>query len=108
MSQTFEEMLNYITDIPKILFAKNEKLEKMLDPNAHKDLPEENKDENAEGDEEIIMFDESPHKKVEIVDMLKDVDFPTRLKNSEVNAELIASLEFEYKENEISGNFDHE
>ena len=99
MSQTFEEMLNYITDIPKILFSKNEKIEEILESENIKEEFEEDKDE------EIILFDQSPHKKVDIVEMLKDIEFSTLLKNSTITNELLEKIEAEYKENQQKGNF---
>jgi hypothetical protein len=102
MSQSFEEMLNYITDIPKILFSKNEKIEQILDPENLNSLPEEGK---TDSDEEIILFNESPHKKIDILDMLKGIDFPSLLKSSPISAELLSKIEAEYKDNESKGNF---
>jgi hypothetical protein len=102
MSQSFEEMLNYITDIPKILFSKNEKIEQILDPENLNGLPEEGK---TDSDEEIILFNESPHKKIDILDMLKGIDFPSLLKSSPISAELLSKIEAEYKDNESKGNF---
>lgn len=105
MGQTFEEMLNYITDIPKILFSKNEIIENLLESDIVPENEEESKVANEGEDEEIILFEQSPHKKTDIVEMLKDVDFPSLLKNSNITIELLDKLEMEYKDNEAKGSF---
>jgi hypothetical protein len=98
---SFEEMLNYIVDIPKILFSKNQQLEILLEPeNIH---DEEEKKNDSE--EEIILFDQSPIKNRDIRSILKDIDFGSLLENSGITQELLDEIEVEYKENEAKGNF---
>lgn len=99
MPLSFEEMLNYIVDIPKILFSKNELIAELLEP-------ENVQEEEKKGEEEeVILFDQSPHKKADIRDVLRDVDFSSLLANSCITAELLAKIENEYKDNEAKGNF---
>ena len=99
MPLSFEEMLNYIVDIPKILFSKNESVESILIEESSK---EEIKKEEIE--EEIVLF-EHTFKKSDVRNALKDVDFPTLLKNSTISIEIIHKLEQEYRDNEEKGNF---
>lgn len=97
---SFEEMLNYIVDIPKVLFSKNETIEELLEP---ENIPDE--EEKVDDDEEIILFEQSPMKKTDIRQILKDIDFPTMLANSCITQELLQKIENEYKDNEEKGNF---
>ena len=99
MPLSFEEMLNYIVDIPKILFSKIESVESILIEESSK---EEIKKEEIE--EEIVLF-EHTFKKSDVRNALKDVDFPTLLKNSTITIEIIHKLEQEYRDNEEKGNF---
>lgn len=96
MPLSFEEMLNYIVDIPKILFSKNESLDLILtEETAKEQLKKESEDE-------IILF-EHTFKKSDVRELLKDVDFPTLLKNSTITAEIVSKLEQEYRDNEEKG-----
>ncbi|CAI2381472.1 unnamed protein product [Moneuplotes crassus] len=94
---SFEEILNYIIDIPKILFSKNETIEEMLEP--------ENIQDEEDKDDEGSIFEQSPLKKGHIKGILKEIDFASLLKDSPVSEELIQKIELEYKENENKGNF---
>lgn len=105
MPLSFEEMLNYIVDIPKILFSKNELIEEMLDPENVNEEDEKNEEKEGEDDEEIILFDQSPHKKADIKEILQNIDFATLLNESCITQELLKKIESEYKDNEAKGNF---
>ena len=70
MSQTFEEMLNYITDIPRVLFSKTNGVVEIVE--------EENLNEFEEEKEEQI--EQSPQKKMDIKQVLQDVNFEELLK----------------------------
>lgn len=95
MSQTFEEMLNYITDIPRVLFSKTNGVVEIAE--------EENLNEFEEEKEEQI--EQSPQKKMDIKQVLQDVNFEELLKSSSLTSELLDKIEREYKENEEKGNF---
>jgi ecotropic viral integration site 5 protein len=101
---SFEEMLNCIVDIPKILFSKNEAIEELFDSENVNEEEEEKRQIDGDG-EEIILFEQSPLKKTDIIEVLRDIDFKELLKNSCITQELLQKIEFEYKENESKGNF---
>ena len=85
----------------KLFFSKNESVENIL-------IEETSKEEEVKTEEdindEIILFEHS-FRKSDVRKALKDVDFPTLLKNSWITIELINKLEQEYKDNEEKGNF---
>lgn len=95
---SFEEMLNYIVDIPKVLFSKNGEEEGILES-------ENISDEESKEYSQTNSADLSPLKEGKIKEILKNIDFPSLLANSPVSQELIDKIEAEYKDNEIKGNF---
>jgi hypothetical protein len=96
MSQTFEEMLNYITDIPRVLFSRSDAMSQITDLENLQDFEEEAKEE---------LVEQSPEKKMDIKLVLQDIDFKSLLKGSNITIELLDKIELEYKENEQKGNF---
>ena len=97
---SFEEMLNYIVDIPKMLFTNNETMQGIFSFDSLKE--DENMQRTDEHEEEIILFD---HGSDVNEHHLSSINFPTLLKNSTITVELLKKLEEEYKENERRGSF---
>ena len=92
---SFEEMLNCIVDIPKILFSKSEAIDNLIE-SENVNEEEEKRDLDAEGDD-TIMFEQSPLKKADIKEVLKGINFKSLVSNSCITEELLQKIEKEYK-----------
>ena len=98
---SFEEMLNYIVDIPKMLFTSNKEMQGFFSLDCLKD--EENMLRVDEHEEEIELFEHGSEHKPNFT--IPKADLSSLLKNSEITVELLQKLEDEYKENERTGSF---
>ncbi|CAI2372768.1 unnamed protein product [Moneuplotes crassus] len=97
---SFEEILNYIADIPKAMFSNTGKSDEIL--------------QEVEGEENIVdqnlidieyvsdlpLVSQNSEINPEVEEIVNSSDFPKLLSNSPISKELIAKIELEYKENE--------